>query len=119
MIVVVASSVGFSEAVSDRRIIRPTGSMSMPPVAGFPILRRGLKDEHRSLVHPDQVMNSPPVRSTMRWPVPLALTCKGTRRMSSYDLIVIGSGAGGGTLVHRLFARLSARTTEPERAHVL
>ena len=38
--------------------------------------------------------------------------------MSSYDLIVIGSGAGGGTLVHRLFARLSAKTTEPEPAHV-
>ena len=39
--------------------------------------------------------------------------------MSSYDVIVIGSGAGGGTLVHHLLARLSAKTTEPERAHVL
>lgn len=39
----------------------------------------------------------------------------------SYDVIVIGSGAGGGTLVHRLApsgGRLSARQPEEERAGV-
>jgi choline dehydrogenase-like flavoprotein len=34
--------------------------------------------------------------------------------MSSYDVIVIGSGAGGGTLVHQL----SAQEPRPQPAHV-
>ena len=37
--------------------------------------------------------------------------------MSDYDVIVIGSGAGGGTLVHHLLERLGARSARSDRAH--